>query len=79
MGVDIKVLCSSTPMEGVFVLFIPLGQALVAAGHDVVVATGADLEPRATPGVCRRGGRTHCNGGCHDSHGACVGGERCRR
>ena len=41
-----KVLCSSTPMEGVFGPFVPLGKALLAAGHDVVVATGPDLEQR---------------------------------
>jgi len=41
-----KVLCSSTPMEGVFAPFVPLGKALLAAGHDVVVATGPDLEQR---------------------------------
>ena len=41
-----KVLCSSTPMEGVFGPFVPLGKALLSAGHDVIVATGPDLEPR---------------------------------
>jgi len=41
-----KVLCSSTPMEGVFTPFVPLGHALLAAGHEVVVATGPDLEAR---------------------------------
>jgi UDP:flavonoid glycosyltransferase YjiC (YdhE family) len=41
-----KVLCSSTPMEGVFGPFVPPGKALLAAGHDVVVATGPDLEQR---------------------------------
>ena len=41
-----KVLCSSTPMEGVFGPFVPLGKALLAAGHNVVVATGPDLEQR---------------------------------
>ncbi len=41
-----KVLCSSTPMEGVFGPFVPLGKALLAAGHDVVVATGADFQQR---------------------------------
>lgn len=41
-----KVLCCSTPMEGVFGPFVPLGRALLAAGHDVLVATGADFEPR---------------------------------
>ncbi|HEX2850966.1 MAG TPA: glycosyltransferase [Acidimicrobiales bacterium] len=41
-----KVLCSSTPMEGVFGPFVPLGKALLAAGHDVVVAIGPDLEDR---------------------------------
>ncbi len=41
-----RVLCSSTPMEGVFTPFVPLGRALLAAGHEVVVATGPDLEER---------------------------------
>lgn len=41
-----RVLCSSTPMEGVFTPFVPLGRALLAAGHEVLVATGADLEAR---------------------------------
>ncbi len=41
-----KVLCSSTPMEGVFTPFVPLGRALLAAGHEVLVATGADLQTR---------------------------------
>ncbi len=41
-----KVLCSTTPMEGVFAPFIPLGRALRADGHEVLVVTGADLEER---------------------------------
>lgn len=41
-----RVLCSTTPMEGVFGPFIPLGRALAAAGHDVIVATGPDLAQR---------------------------------
>lgn len=42
-----RVLCSTPPIEGVFGPFIPLGRALVEAGHEVIVATGADLRPRA--------------------------------
>jgi hypothetical protein len=42
----VRVLCSTTPMEGVFGPFVPLGRALLAAGHDVIVATGANLAPR---------------------------------
>jgi UDP:flavonoid glycosyltransferase YjiC (YdhE family) len=38
-----RVLCSTTPMDGVFGPFVPLGRALAAAGHEVVVATGANL------------------------------------
>lgn len=41
-----RVLCSTTPMDGVFGPFIPLGRALVGSGHEVVVATGANLESR---------------------------------
>jgi UDP:flavonoid glycosyltransferase YjiC (YdhE family) len=41
-----RVLCSTTPMDGVFGPFIPLGRALVAAGHEVVVASGANLRSR---------------------------------
>ena len=41
-----RVLCSSTPMEGVFMPFVPLGRALLAAGHEVLVATGPDLQSR---------------------------------
>ncbi len=41
-----RVLCSTTPMDGVFGPFIPLGHALVEAGHQVVVATGANLRSR---------------------------------
>ena len=42
-----RVLCSTPPIEGVFGPFIPLGRALVEAGHELIVASGADLEPRA--------------------------------
>src|SRR6478736_2344656 len=38
-----RVLCSSPPMDGVFTPFVPLGRALLAAGHEVLVATGPDL------------------------------------
>jgi len=41
-----NVLYSSTPMEGVYTPFVPLGRALLAAGHRVMVATGADLAAR---------------------------------
>jgi UDP:flavonoid glycosyltransferase YjiC (YdhE family) len=39
-----RVLCSTTPMEGIFGPFIPLGRALAEAGHDVIVATGSNLQ-----------------------------------
>ena len=42
-----RVLCSTPPIEGVFGPFIPLGRALVEAGHELIVASGADLKPRA--------------------------------
>ena len=38
-----RVLCSTTPMDGVIGPFIALGRALVARGHEVIVATGANL------------------------------------
>jgi UDP:flavonoid glycosyltransferase YjiC (YdhE family) len=41
-----RVLCSTTPMDGALGPFIPLGRALVNAGHDVVVASGANLRSR---------------------------------
>lgn len=41
-----RVLCSTTPMEGVFGPFIPLGRALATGGHEVIVATGPDLPQR---------------------------------
>jgi UDP:flavonoid glycosyltransferase YjiC (YdhE family) len=41
-----RVLCSTTPMEGVFGPFVPLARALAAAGHEVLVATGPDLLSR---------------------------------
>jgi UDP:flavonoid glycosyltransferase YjiC (YdhE family) len=41
-----RVLCSPTPMDGVFGPFIPLGRALAQAGHEVIVATGANLRAR---------------------------------
>ena len=41
-----QVLCSTTPMDGVFGPFIPLGRALLGRGHEVIVATGANLKGR---------------------------------
>ncbi len=41
-----RVLCSTTPMDGVFGPFIPLGRAFVDAGHEVIVASGANLRTR---------------------------------
>lgn len=43
---DMRVLCSTTPVEGAFAPFVPLGLALVRAGHEVIVATGSDLQRR---------------------------------
>jgi UDP:flavonoid glycosyltransferase YjiC (YdhE family) len=42
-----RVLCSTPPIEGVFGPFIPLGRALVEAGHELLVASGPDLRARA--------------------------------
>jgi hypothetical protein len=42
-----RVLCSTTPMDGVFGPFIPLGRALVEGEHEVIVANGANLRARA--------------------------------
>jgi UDP:flavonoid glycosyltransferase YjiC (YdhE family) len=41
-----RILCSTTPMDGVFGPFIALGRALIGAGHEVVVASGANLRSR---------------------------------
>lgn len=41
-----RVLCSTTPMDGAFGPFIALGRALVERGHEVVVASGANLRGR---------------------------------
>ena len=42
-----RVLCSTTPMEGVLGPFIPLGRALVTQGDELIIATGPDLPTRA--------------------------------
>jgi UDP:flavonoid glycosyltransferase YjiC (YdhE family) len=42
-----RVLCSTTPMEGVFGPFIALGRALVTQGDELIIATGPDLPTRA--------------------------------
>lgn len=41
-----RVLCCTTPMEGTFGPFVALGQALQDAGHEVLVASGPDLQAR---------------------------------
>lgn len=41
-----RVLVSTTPMEGVFAPVVPLARALSAQGHEVVVATAPQLLPR---------------------------------
>jgi UDP-glucoronosyl and UDP-glucosyl transferase len=41
-----RVICSTTPMDGALGPFIPLGHALARRGHDVVVATGGNLRAR---------------------------------
>jgi UDP:flavonoid glycosyltransferase YjiC (YdhE family) len=41
-----RILCSVTPMDGVFGPFVPLGRALADAGHEVMVATGPDLQAK---------------------------------
>lgn len=41
-----RVLCSTTPMDGAFGPFMPLGRALVDRRHEVIVASGANLEGR---------------------------------
>jgi hypothetical protein len=42
-----RILCTTPPMEGAFGPFAALGRALLAAGHEVLVATGPDLQRRA--------------------------------
>ncbi|MBV8953587.1 MAG: glycosyltransferase family 1 protein [Solirubrobacterales bacterium] len=41
-----RIICSTTPMDGALGPFIPLGHALARRGHDVVVATGDNLRDR---------------------------------
>lgn len=41
-----RILCSTTPMDGAFGPFIPLGRALVELGHEVIVASGSNLQAR---------------------------------
>lgn len=41
-----RVLCSTTPMEGVFAPVAPIAQALAGQGHEVLVATAAELMDR---------------------------------
>ncbi|MFC9436083.1 glycosyltransferase [Nocardia sp. NPDC057030] len=41
-----RVLCSTTPMEGVFAPVLPLLSELVRAGHEVLVITAPDLADR---------------------------------
>ncbi|AYF76482.1 glycosyltransferase [Nocardia yunnanensis] len=41
-----RILISTTPMEGVFAPVVPVATALVAQGHDVLVATAAQLAGR---------------------------------
>ena len=60
-----RVLCSSPPMAGVFLPFVPLGRALLAAGHEVVVATGPDLQAQVV-----RHGFTHALAGPAAMEGA---------
>jgi UDP:flavonoid glycosyltransferase YjiC (YdhE family) len=42
-----RVLCSTTPMEGVLGPFLPLGRALIEQGDELIIATGPDLPTRA--------------------------------
>ena len=41
-----RVLCTTTPMDGVFGPFVPLGRAFAEGGHEVVVASGENLRAR---------------------------------
>jgi UDP:flavonoid glycosyltransferase YjiC (YdhE family) len=41
-----RVLCSTTPMEGVFAPAVPLLEALQSRGDEVLVATAPQLIPR---------------------------------
>ncbi len=41
-----RILCSTPPTEGAFGPVVPLAKALVDAGHEVIVATGPDLQQR---------------------------------
>ncbi len=41
-----RVLCASTPMEGVVIPLLPIAQALRARGHEVMIAVGPDVTGR---------------------------------
>jgi UDP:flavonoid glycosyltransferase YjiC (YdhE family) len=42
----VRVLCTSTPMEGVVAPLLPIAAALRQRGHDVVIAVGPDVQAR---------------------------------
>lgn len=41
-----RVLCTSTPMEGVVIPLLPIAEALRSRGHDVMIAVGPDVTER---------------------------------
>ena len=41
-----RVLCASTPMEGVVIPLLPIAQALRTRGHEVMIAVGPDVTER---------------------------------
>lgn len=62
-----RVLCSCPPLEGFVHPLLPIASALVAAGHDVRVATGANMQLRI-----RQAGLTPLLAGPTDSEAAAA-------
>jgi hypothetical protein len=45
-GYSVKILCTSTPMEGVVGPLLPIARALRERGHEVLLAVGPDVQER---------------------------------
>ena len=71
-----KVLCSSTPMEGVFAPFVPLGKALLAGPQRRRRHRPRPRTARAARRIRYGGGWTRRHGGGHGGDGRSGGGQR---